>query len=144
MSSGINLGYDQLRNAFAPEVDPLGLKLNVPGAKADAGKVRMSLMTRGFARALYEVAKIATFGAEKYTPDGWMHVPDGYNRYADAQQRHQNAHDRGEIYGVDEVNGRKVELMHLAQEAWNSLAKLELFLLEQKSRELSPEKTPRV
>lgn len=34
--------------------------------------------------ALGEVAKVATYGAEKYTPNGWVRVPAGVQRYTDA------------------------------------------------------------
>lgn len=116
------------------EIDPYGKPLNVPGAKADAGKVRMGLMTSGFARALRAVAEITTHGANKYTPGGWRLVKDGYERYYDAQERHQNAHDRGERIDPD------FNCYHLAHEAWNSLAKLELFLMEEE-RAKDPDRT---
>lgn len=145
MSSGINefkpMTLDEAvayTKSQVREIDPLGLKLSVPGAKADAGKVRMGLMQSGFPLALRAVAEITTHGAKKYTPGGWRHVPGGYERYYDAQTRHQNYHDAGELIDPD------FGCYHLAHEAWNSLAKLELFLLEQKSRERNPEKPPGV
>jgi len=133
MSSDFNM----LRQFVKPKVeeDPNGLANHIPGAKADAGKVRMALMKAGFARALYAVAEITTHGAKKYTPGGWKHVPGGYERYADAQERHQNYHDRGERVDPD------FNCYHLAHEAWNSLAKLELFLMEQESRANDPDRT---
>ena len=42
-------------------VDP-----HTPGAKLDAGKPKVSLVVGGFSSAIKEVAKVATFGAEKY------------------------------------------------------------------------------
>lgn len=95
------------------------------GKKLDAGKVMMTLITGGMARALYEVAKVATFGAIKYSPGGWVKVPDGFNRYADAQQRH------AAYFNMGEVNDPDSKLLHLAHEAWNALAKLDLYLREQ-------------
>lgn len=120
------------------EKDPNGLAMNVPGAKADAGKTRMGLMQEGFARALHAVAEITTHGAKKYTPGGWRHVPEGYERYYDAQVRHQNKHDQGELIDPD------FNCYHLAHEAWNSLAKLELFLMDAESRDQDPDRTTTV
>lgn len=37
------------------------------GIKLDQGKQRPDLVMAGFAHALHEVAKVSTFGAEKYT-----------------------------------------------------------------------------
>lgn len=107
------------------EADPNGKSPHEAGAKVDAGKVEMTLITGGMARALYEVAKIGTFGANKYSRDGWISVPDGFRRYEDAQQRHASSRHRGETLDADSKE------LHLAHEAWNALAKLDLFLREQ-------------
>ena len=96
-----------------------------PGAKIDQGKPRMHLITGGMARALTEVAKVGTFGAQKYTDNGWLVVPDGFRRYEDAQQRH------AALRHMDEEHDRESGLSHLAHEAWNALAKLDLYLREQ-------------
>ena len=95
-----------------------------PGAKIDQGKVRMHLITGGMARAITEVAKVATFGAAKYTDGGWTSVPDGFRRYEDAQQRHAAARH------MNETHDQESQLPHLAHEAWNALAKLDLYLRE--------------
>ena len=92
------------------------------GMKFDNGKPRYDLMESGFANALLEVSKITTFGAEKYAPNNWMLVEEALERYADAQGRHRNARQRGEE--TDPESG----LPHLAHEAWNTLALLELTL----------------
>lgn len=102
--------------------DPFGKDQHSPGAKVDADKPRMHLITGGMARALIEVAKVGTFGAAKYTDDGWVEVPDGFRRYEDAQQRHAAYRHMGEDH--DPESG----LLHLAHEAWNALAKLDLHL----------------
>ena len=96
------------------EVDP-----HVPGAKLDHGKPRMGLMMRGFRNSLLEVAKVSTFGAKKYTPDGWVEVPDGIDRYFDAALRHLLT---SSVEDKDEESG----YFHLAHAAWNILAVLEL------------------
>lgn len=113
---------DQLTLDLEFETDPAGLDPHEPGAKVDAGKVRMHLITGDMARAITEIAKIATFGAKKYTDGGWMSVPDGFRRYEDAQQRHAAYRHIGEE--IDQESG----LSHLAHEAWNALAKLDLYL----------------
>ena len=105
--------------------DPLGKDPHEPGAKLDAGKVRMGLLNVDFAKALLEVARVSTYGAEKYTDSGWRDVPDGIKRYFDAEYRHNNAVHRGET--VDQESG----LLHLAHAAWNALAVLELALTQE-------------
>src|SRR5690606_1597282 len=56
------------------ERDPNGIDPHEPGAKLDAGKVEPELIQRGFARALLAVADVGTYGATKYTRDGWQDV----------------------------------------------------------------------
>lgn len=108
-----------------PERDPNGVDAHSPGAKLDAGKVRPSLVIEGMARALWAVAEVATFGAAKYTPGGWVLVPNGQERYADAGYRHTLRRAMGEENDPDST------LAHLKHEAWNALAKLDLHLREQ-------------
>ena len=98
------------------EVDPNGKSANEPGAKLDSGKVRPALVIQGFRKALLSVSEVGTFGAAKYTDNGWKSVPDGRKRYEDALYRHLLAE------GADEQSG----LPHLAHAAWNLLAMLEL------------------
>ena len=101
------------------------LDLRVPGAKADHGKVRPSLIINGFPRALLAVAEVGTFGANKYSDGGWQHVPNSIQRYTDAMLRHHLMEAAGET--VDAESG----LEHAAHRAWNALAVLELMLREQ-------------
>ena len=103
------------------EKDPHGKNSHAPGAKLDAGKVRAGLMLKGFARALLEVAKVTTYGAKKYSENGWKKVPNGIDRYDDALARH-FLKSAFEEYSEDD------KLLHLAQTAWNALAELELYL----------------
>lgn len=105
---------------IAREYDPTGLASNAPGAKLDAGKIRPTLVLRDMSRALLAVIKIATDGAAKYSPGGWLVVPNGLDRYEDADLRHMLTRFTG--VPVDAQSGSK----HLAHEAWNALAKLEL------------------
>jgi hypothetical protein len=65
-------------------------------------------------------------GAKKYTWKGWETVPDGFTRYSDALARHL-------LYeSIDGMVDKDTGLTHAAHAAWNSLARLELLLKEQK------------
>ena len=92
------------------------------GVKHDGGKTRPSLVILSMSRALQAVSEVATFGAEKYTDDGWCQVPDGMRRYTDAMLRHQLAEACGE------ANDSESGLAHAAHIAWNALARLDLML----------------
>jgi hypothetical protein len=105
------------------ETDPTGRLAHEPGAKLDSGKPMAGVLL-DFGLALLEVAKVGTFGAKKYSRGGWQHVPDGVNRYTDALMRHLLA-EQGESH--DHESG----LLHAAQAAWNSLARLELMLRQE-------------
>jgi len=109
------------------EHDPNGYDPHRAGAKLDAGKNRLGLVLGAFARALNEVGKVGTYGAEKYTPNGWLSVPDALDRYGDAQWRHRLAQEMGEE--LDPETG----LLHAAHEAWNCLARLELILRDREA-----------
>lgn len=103
------------------EIDPHhGEELHVAGAKADAGKPRAGLVLHGFARALSAVVAVGTHGAQKYTPNGWVHVPNGVDRYTDALHRHLLAEACGEEVDPDS------QIAHAAHAAWNALARLDL------------------
>lgn len=107
------------------EADPNGKSAHEKGSKLDAGKHRPGLVLGGFARALIAVSKVGTFGAMKYTDDGWMEVPNGEGRYDDAKLRH----------WLDEKTGiecdRDSQMQHAAHEAWNALARLDLMIRRQ-------------
>ena len=91
------------------------------GIKDDKRKPMPRLVLGTMARALLEVSKVATFGAEKYSPDNWLKVENGLERYTDAKDRHRL---EGAISDYDSESG----LLHAAHEAWNALAVLELKL----------------
>jgi hypothetical protein len=111
------------------ELDPLGKDQHEVGAKLDAGKQRPALVLGGFARALAEVTKVGTYGARKYTDNGWMEVPDGISRYSDALMRHQLDEQKG--IACDPDTG----LLHAAHLAWNALARLDLMIREQEKKD---------
>jgi hypothetical protein len=104
-----------MENSMAEQKD---LDQHTLGAKLDAGKPKPGLVIGGFANALSEVVKVGTYGASKYTEDGWMFVENADKRYMDAMYRHLLEHHKG--YEFDEESG----LSHLAHAAWNLLAVL--------------------
>lgn len=95
---------------------------HLPGAKLDQGKLRPYLVRAGFANALHEVWKNGTFGAVKYTDNGWRQVDNAENRYMDAFERHYDLWLRGEERDIESGTH------HLGAMAWNILAVLELHL----------------
>ncbi|CAH9015381.1 putative phosphodiestherase [Vibrio phage 511E55-1] len=108
--------------------DPNGIDQHDSGAKLDAGKPMAGRLLGMFGGALMAVAEVGTFGAKKYTEGGWQHVEDGFKRYDDAGMRHFLKRGMGEELDPES------ELPHLAHEAWNALAKLELYLREKKEK----------
>lgn len=92
------------------------------GKKYDEGKNRMGLVLQGFSNALWEVGRVGTFGANKYSPNSWQNLTNGKERYLDALCRHLFKHLQGEK--VDDESG----LLHLQHMCWNSLCLLELEL----------------
>lgn len=82
--------------------------MNKQEAKADAGKLRLTLVPRGIIRA---VAAIREYGCEKYgDPENWRQVEP--QRYRDAAYRHFMAY-LDDPKGVDEESGLP-HLWHLA------------------------------
>lgn len=110
----------------ATEHDPHGLTANDPGAKFDADKVRPSLIINAMPLALLAVSEVGTYGANKYSENGWKDVDNGIARYTDAMDRHR-------IKEGLEVFDEDSNLRHAAQVAWNALARLELMLCEFRS-----------
>ena len=106
------------------EKDPLGKDAHESGAKLDANKNRMGLVLLGFSRALAAVSAVGTYGANKYTDNGWVSVPNGVNRYTDAMLRHMLSEASGELTDKD------TDLLHAAHAAWNALARLDLMIRE--------------
>lgn len=82
--------------------------MNKQEAKADAGKLRLTLVPRGIIRA---VAAIREYGCEKYhDPENWRQVEP--QRYRDAAYRHFLAY-LDDPQGVDAESGLP-HLWHLA------------------------------
>lgn len=80
------------------------------GIKYDKGKLRYGLIPPVVTR---EMAKVLTFGAEKYGPNNWQLVEDAENRYLDALYRHLEAWRAGEL--TDRESG----LSHLSHAITN-------------------------
>ncbi len=118
----LNMKKSKENTPDAPEKQATG------AIKYDGGK---SPVFRGaidyFPRAISAVAGISAFGASKYAWKGWEGVDDGYNRYSDAMVRHLIYEGEGEV--LDPDSG----LLHAAHTAWNALARLELYLREQRA-----------
>lgn len=80
------------------------------GIKHDTEKPMMSLLPFD---ALDEVAKVLTYGAKKYSPDGWRKVE--IDRYKSALIRHLSAYLQGEELDPES------NLSHVAHMACNAL-----------------------
>lgn len=131
------ISKDYLVKPYHPipkEQTPDGKATHEKGAKLDAGKNRLSLVLFSFARALQEVGKVGTYGATKYTDNGWIEVEKGVERYSDALLRHLLKEASGEE--TDE----ETNILHAAHSAWNALARLDL-ILRGKPSATSPTRT---
>lgn len=95
-------------------------ELHAIGAKDDDDKIRADLVLGAFPRALEKVCEVGTFGANKYTDNGWLLVDDALERYKSALLRHYIADAKGEE--LDPETG----ISHLSHIAWNAMAILEL------------------
>ena len=87
------------------------------GSKHDSGKPLMGAVPPN---ALLAVAKVLTFGAQKYGRDNWRQVENAETRYLDAALRHINAYQRGEA--ADPESGES----HLAHAVCSLMFMLEL------------------
>ena len=115
--------YRQTKDYTGEESDPTGRTPKDAGAKLDAGKNRCGLVLLGFARALQAVSEVGTYGAAKYSDNGWKSVPDAEKRYTDAMMQHL-------LKESQEHRDSDSGLLHAAHAAWNALARLEFILSE--------------
>ena len=104
------------------EVDPNNIKAGEPGAKFDAGKIRLHLL-KDFKLALMAVGDLATGGADKYSDGGWQHVENGIERYEDAMIVHW-------LRSGFETFDKDMKVSHATQAVWNAMAWLEFLLRE--------------
>ena len=96
------------------------------GIKYDSAKPKMNLLPP---KAILEVAKVLTFGAEKYDAENWRKLDDLQNRYTAGALRHIFAHMDGEKLDPE------TNLSHLAHAMCCLLFKLEIELEDAKSKE---------
>ena len=93
------------------------------GMKYDTGKVKANIIFEDFSDALYEIARVCTYGDKKYKRSSWKTVPNALERYSDAKSRHLLEQYRKT--GAGEYD-EESELLHAAHEAWGALARLQL------------------
>lgn len=97
------------------------------GKKYDNGKSMVGTLCRVFPRALLSVGNCIEFGTHKYPkPDNWKKVEGAFTRYQDSLMRHYLKFLGGE------TRDNETNILHLAHMAWNTLAILELYLMEHK------------
>ena len=96
------------------------------GIKYDSAKPKMNLLPP---KAIVEVAKVLTFGAEKYDAENWRKLDDLQNRYTAGALRHIFAHMDGEK--LDPETG----LSHMAHALCCLLFKLEIELEDGERKE---------
>lgn len=94
------------------------------GKKYDGGKPMVGTLCRVFPRALLAVGQCIEFGTHKYPqPDNWKVVEGAFTRYQDSMMRHYLK------YQANEIMDSETKLPHLSHMAWNALAILELYLM---------------
>ena len=97
------------------------------GKKYDSGKSMVGTLCRVFPRALLGIGTCIEFGTHKYPkPDNWKLVENAFTRYQDSLMRHYLKFLSGEI------RDKETNILHLCHMAWNTLAILELYLMEHK------------
>ena len=101
------------------------------GIKYDSAKPKMNLLPP---KAILEVAKVLTFGAEKYDAENWRKLDDLQSRYTAGALRHIFAHMDGEKLDPE------TNLSHLAHAMCCLLFKLEIEL-EERLKEEEPRET---
>lgn len=117
-----------LRNFGKEPADNVGLSYDLTddgtGKKYDGGKPMVGALCRVFPHALLAVGQCIEFGTHKYPqPDNWKLVEGAFTRYQDSMMRHYLKYQAGEIMDSE------TKLPHLSHMAWNALAILELYLM---------------
>jgi len=97
------------------------------GRKYDSEKPKMYLLPP---KALIEVSRVLTVGAEKYDEENWRHLDNLQNRYTGSVLRHLFAHMDGEL------NDPETKYSHLAHAVCGLLFKLEIELEKDKEKRL--------
>ena len=106
--------------------------MTASGIKYDSEKPKMNLLPP---KAIVEISKVLTFGAEKYDAENWRKLDDLQNRYTAGALRHIFAHMDGEELDPE------TNLSHLAHAMCCLLFKLEVELENAKIEEEEPRET---
>lgn len=103
---------------------------NEIGLKFDAGKPMAGTVLEVFPLAILAIGACIEFGTHKYPdPNNWKKVKDAKRKYLNSAMRHLLKHYVGVRY--DKETG----LPHLAHCAWNTLAILQLLLMEEEMKD---------
>lgn len=103
---------------------------DVENRKAD--KIRIELFDDGFPNAILEIAKVLTWAqkVKGYKDHDWVNLPDAENSLKGAASRHRRDANQQKMEGVPakERVDHESKHHHLAHQAFNILAELELIL----------------
>ena len=95
------------------------------GKKYDSGKSMVGTLCQIFPRALLGIGQVIEFGTHKYPkPDNWKLVDGAFTRYQNSLMRHYLK------FLCGQEKDDETDILHLIHMAWNSLAILELYLME--------------
>lgn len=89
------------------------------GVKFDGDKPRLDLVLGEFDKALWAVGEVGTYGANKYTDNGWQEVENGIERYSNAMLRHY-------LRAKREYRDPESGLPHMWHCLWNCCAVVQL------------------
>lgn len=96
------------------------------------GKVKMELFDEGFPNAIMEIARVMTWAAlhKGYKPHDWKNLPNADTEFSAAASRHKVKGFIQKVEGVEPLQRTDEEskITHLAHQAFNVLAELELVL----------------
>lgn len=96
------------------------------------GKIAIELFDEGFPNAVMAVSEVMTWAAENkgYKPHDWKNLPNPDTAFLAAGSRHKVKRHIQRAAGVDHIDCTDEEsnLLHLAHEAFNVLAQLELVI----------------
>jgi len=94
------------------------------------GKISIELFDEGFPNAVLAIGEVMTWAAEHkgYKPHDWKNLPEGRTAFLAAASRHRVKRHVQQVSGVpvEAQVDEESNLLHLAHEAFNVLAQLEL------------------
>jgi hypothetical protein len=111
-----------LRSQWVPVGDGTFKRIKIEGGeipappKDDSRKPDLSLLFRAFGPVLDDLARLTSFGEQKYSPLGWREQKDGEARYISAAMRHLSAHLSGTTIDTES------NLPHLVHAVWSLMA----------------------